>query len=294
MVRPIVVGKAIPSKSNANPRDEVYPCLGYAHMLLLVYLPMVAANRVEEAILRTAEMRSPAWWEAHYVVAKSRPGQTWFEPLARRLIAATLRGRCLTGRAIVLGCGYSRTVELLTRHFGRAVGVDTSTTAIAAMRAARSTGRARYATVDAASYTASARLVIDEGLLDLVRTEAHLAKAWSLVEPGGHLALLGFSGDPGLVNSSALSGSQASCVVSSGRVVPFAAVRNPRLACSGWGSWLFYKNVSLWQGPGLGWSLGVRVNFFVRPRGEEGVIELLGLVDVGGDLGRLVALPGGG
>lgn len=63
---------------------------------------------VREAVFKRGEMASTAWWEAHHIMAKLRPGQSWFGPLALRVLSVVLdRQTCPKYGAIVLGCGYS-------------------------------------------------------------------------------------------------------------------------------------------------------------------------------------------
>lgn len=135
------------------------------------------------------------------------------------------------------------------------LGVDSSATAIAAMRSARCTHRARFhvGQVSEISNGTLASLVIDEGIFDLVqaRPDGFIAKAWSMVAPGGALCVLGFAGNPGrLINDSALAEATALCVLSRPlRVVPFNVLRrlgaeDPAISCSPWryGSYMFVKS----------------------------------------------------
>lgn len=192
-------------------------------------------------VVRTAEMSSPAWWEGHHVVAKLKAGQSWFAPLSLNVINALFSGKCLRGEAIVLGCGYSRTVERLTNHFHKAIGIDSSVTAIRAMRAARTTSRARFYAAETSRFEGSFLFVLDEGVYDLNRDRDYLLKAWSLVAPGGVLAIVGYAGSMSFANVT--KSARAACVTSSRKIVPLEKLRHPELTCSPWryGASLLYK-----------------------------------------------------
>ena len=198
------------------------------HRLALVVAAAAAlrhafSDSVLEAVVRTANMSTPEYWEAHHVLARLKPGTSWFGPITARLARRyARRQRCEIGDAVVLGVGYSRAPYWLARTgaFERVYGVDTSASAVSAMRrhaAALSHGgtdgwaRVRYVLGDAARALPAARrrasLVIDEGVLDILQgatggrapeaqraMDAFLAAAGALVAPGGELALVGYAG----------------------------------------------------------------------------------------------------
>ena len=72
-----------------------------------------------EAVVRTSNMSSPAYWEAHHVLARLRPGDSWFGPLTRKFardyVALRYARACAPGAAVVLGSGYSKLPYWLAR-----------------------------------------------------------------------------------------------------------------------------------------------------------------------------------
>ena len=192
------------------------------------------ADTLIEAVVRTSNMSSPAYWEAHHVLARLRPGDSWFGPLTRKFardyVALRYARACAPGAAVVLGSGYSKSPYWLARTgaFRAVLGVDASASAVGAMRrfaASRAHGgggwdRVRFLHRDAADLglaSGAASLVVDEGVLDVLqgvdggrtaasraRMAAHLAEAARIVAPGGELVVVGFAGPAGVVNATAL------------------------------------------------------------------------------------------
>ena len=222
------------------------------------------ADRLLEATVREAEMSSPEWWEAHHQLAKLRPGTSWFGPIGRAIardIAKRYGRMCAPGDAVVLGSGFSKTPYWLARTgaFRRVYGIDSSISAVRAMsryaKALDHGGRGwdivRYVRADLTrpgQFRRNASLVVDEGVLDVLQAgpgidpaarsaarqvmEEYLERALDLVRPGGALVVVGYAGDPSIVNQSTL---ELSCWTRSGGFLGLDALGDPRRACSPWG-----------------------------------------------------------
>ena len=210
-------------------------------------------------------MSSPEWWEAHHQLAKLRPGTSWFGPIGRavaRDIAKRYGRSCALGDAVVLGSGFSKTPYWLARTgaFRRVYGIDSSISAVRAMsryaKALDHGGRGwdivRYVRADLTrpgQFRRDASLVLDEGVLDVLQAgpgidpaarsaarrvmEEYLERVLELVRPGGALVVVGYAGDPSVVNQSML---ELSCWTRHGGFLGLDALgADPRRACSPWG-----------------------------------------------------------
>ena len=233
------------------------------HMRCLTLLALASADRLLEATIREAAMSSPQWWEAHHVLAKLKPGTSWFGPIGRAIardIAKRHARSCAKGDAVVLGTGYSKTPYWLARTgaFRRVYGVDSSPSAILAMRRYSKAhdhggawGLVRYVRADVTQPgpLRNASLVLDEGVLDVLQAgpgidatshkaakqamEEYLERAAGLVMPGGLLIVVGYAGEPAVVNSTL---DELSCwTLDSGFLGLDALAAGPRRACSPWG-----------------------------------------------------------
>ena len=156
------------------------------------------------------------------------------------------------------GSGYSKTPYWLARTgaFRRVYGIDSSISAVRAMsryaKALDHGGRGwdivRYVRADLTQpgqYRSNASLVLDEGVLDVLQAgpgidpaarsaarqvmEEYLERALDLVRPGGALVVVGYAGDPSIVNQSTL---ELSCWTRSGFLGLDALGADPRRACS--------------------------------------------------------------
>ena len=225
----------------------------------------VAADRLLEATVREAAMSSPEWWEAHHQLAKLKPGTSWFGPIGRAIardIAKKYTRSCALGDAVVLGSGFSKTPYWLARTgaFRRVYGIDSSISAVRAMsryaKALDHGGRGwdivRYVRADVTrpgQFRRDASLVLDEGVLDVLQAgpgidpaarsaarqvmEEYLERALDLVRPGGALVVVGYAGDPSVVNQTTL---ELSCWTRIGGFLRLDALdADPRRACSPWG-----------------------------------------------------------
>jgi hypothetical protein len=225
---------------------------------------LASADRLLEATVREAAMSSPEWWEAHHQLAKLQPGTSWFGPIGRAIardIAKRYYTRsCALGDAVVLGSGFSKTPYWLARTgaFRRVYGIDSSISAVRAMsryaKALDHGGRGwdivRYVRADVTQpgqFRRDASLVVDEGVLDVLQAgpgvdpaarsaarqvmDEYLERAASLVRPGGALIVVGYAGDPSVVNRTTL---ELSCWTRSG-FLGLDALGDPRRACSPWG-----------------------------------------------------------
>ena len=226
----------------------------------------VAADRLLEATVREAAMSSPEWWEAHHQLAKLKPGTSWFGPIGRKVardIAKNYTRSCALGDAVVLGSGYSKTPYWLARTgaFRRVYGIDSSISAVRAMsryaKALDHGGRGgwdivRYVKADVTrpgQFRRGASLVLDEGVLDVLQAgpgidpaarsaarqvmDEYLERALELVRPGGAFVVVGYAGDPSIVNQSTL---ELSCWTRAGGFLGLDALgADPRRACSPWG-----------------------------------------------------------
>lgn len=233
-------------------------------MRCLTLLALASADRFLEATIREAAMSSPQWWEAHHVLAKLKPGTSWFGPIGRAIARDIGRDyfarHCALGDALVLGTGYSKTPYWLarTRAFRRVYGVDSSPSAILAMRRyakehdhGGAWGLVRYVRADVTrpGPLRSAALVVDEGVLDVLQAgpgidatsraaarramDAYVERAAALVAPGGALIVVGYAGDPVVVNSTS---GELSCWTRRGGFLGLDALgADPRRACSPWG-----------------------------------------------------------
>ena len=229
------------------------------HLVVLAH-----ADRLLEATVREAAMSSPEWWEAHHQLAKLKPGTSWFGPIGSAIardIAKRYGRSCALGDAVVLGSGFSKTPYWLARTgaFRRVYGIDSSISALRAMsryaKALDHGGRGwdivRYVRADLTrpgQFRRDASLVLDEGVLDVLQAgpgidpaarsaarqvmEAYLERALDLVRPGGALVVVGYAGDPSIVNQSTL---ELSCWTRSGFLGLDALGADPRRACSPWG-----------------------------------------------------------
>ena len=232
---------------------------------IALYLALASADRLLEATVREAAMSSPEWWEAHHQLAKLRPGTSWFGPIGRAIardIAKRYGRSCALGDAVVLGSGYSKTPYWLARTgaFRRVYGVDSSPSSILAMRryakaldhGGRGWDIVRYVRADLTrpgQFRSDASLVLDEGVLDVLQAgpgidaaarsaarqvmEEYLERTAGLVRPGGALIVVGYAGDPSIVNQSTL---ELSCWTRHGGFLGLDALgADPRRACSPWG-----------------------------------------------------------
>ena len=83
-----------------------------------------------------------------------------------------------------------------------------------------------------------ASLVVDEGVLDVLQAgprqvmDAYVERAAGLVRPGGALIVVGYAGNPAVVNQTTL---ELSCWTRSGFLGLDALGADPRRACSPWG-----------------------------------------------------------
>ena len=226
----------------------------------------VAADRLLEATVREAAMSSPEWWEAHHQLAKLKPGTSWFGPIGRAMardISKRYTRSCALGDAVVLGSGYSKTPYWLARTgaFRRVYGIDSSISAVRAMsRYAKALDHGarggwdivRYVKADVTrpgQFRRNVSLVLDEGVLDVLQAgpgidpaarsaarqvmEAYLERTAGLVRPGGALIVVGYAGDPSVVNQTTL---ELSCWTRGGGFLGLDALgADPRRACSPWG-----------------------------------------------------------
>ena len=230
------------------------------HLVVLAH-----ADRLLEATVREAAMSSPEWWEAHHQLAKLKPGTSWFGPIGSAIardIAKRYGRSCALGDAVVLGSGFSKTPYWLARTgaFRRVYGIDSSISAVRAMsryaKALDHGGRGwdivRYVRADLtrrAQFRSNASLVVDEGVLDVLQAgpgidptarssarqvmDEYLERALDLVRPGGTFVVVGYAGDPSVVNQSTL---ELSCWTRAGGFLGLDALgADPRRACSPWG-----------------------------------------------------------
>ena len=225
---------------------------------IALHLAVLAhADRLLEATVREAAMSSPEWWEAHHQLAKLQPGTSWFGPIGRAIardIAKRYTRRCVLGDAVVLGSGFSKTPYWLARTgaFRRVYGIDSSISAVRAMsryaKALDHGGRGwdivRYVKADVTrpgQFRRDASLVLDEGVLDVLQAgpgvdarqvmNAYVERAAGLVRQGGALIVVGYAGNPAVVNQTTL---ELSCWTRSG-FLGLDALGDPRRACSPWG-----------------------------------------------------------
>jgi hypothetical protein len=226
---------------------------------IALYLTLASADRLLEATVREAAMSSPEWWEAHHQLAKLKPGTSWFGPIGRAIardIAKRYYTRsCALGDAVVLGSGFSKTPYWLARTgaFRRVYGIDSSISAVRAMsryaKALDHGGRGwdivRYVRADLTrpgQFRSNASLVLDEGVLDVLQAgpgidarqvmNAYVERAAGLVRQGGALIVVGYAGNPAVVNQTTL---ELSCWTRSGFLGLDALGADPRRACSPWG-----------------------------------------------------------
>ena len=218
----------------------------------------VAADRLLEATVRDAAMSSPEWWEAHHQLAKLKPGTSWFGPIGRAIardFAKRYTRSCALGDAVVIGSGFSKTPYWLARTgaFRRVYGIDSSISAVRAMsryaKALDHGGRGwdivRYVRADLTQpgqHRRDASLVLDEGVLDVLQAgpgidarqvmNAYVERAAGLVRQGGALIVVGYAGNPAVVNQTTL---ELSCWTKRGGFLGLDALGNPRRACSPWG-----------------------------------------------------------
>ena len=230
-----------------------------AGIALYLAVGLASADRLLEATVREAAMSSPEWWEAHHQLAKLQPGTSWFGPIGRAIardIAKRYYTRsCALGDAVVLGSGYSKTPYWLARTgaFRRVYGIDSSISAVRAMtryaKALDHGGRGwdivRYVRADLTqqgNFRRDASLVLDEGVLDVLQASpgvdarqvmnAYVERAAGLVRQGGALIVVGYAGNPAVVNQTTL---ELSCWTRSGGFLGLDALGDPRRACSPWG-----------------------------------------------------------
>ena len=226
---------------------------------IALHLAVLAhADRLLEATVREAAMSSPEWWEAHHQLAKLKPGTSWFGPIGSAIardIAKRYGRSCALGDAVVLGSGFSKTPYWLARTgaFRRVYGIDSSISAVRAMsryaKALDHGGRGwdivRYVRADLTQpgqFRRDASLVLDEGVLDVLQADpgvdarqvmnAYVERAAGLVRPGGALIVVGYAGNPAVVNQTTL---ELSCWTRSGFLGLDALGADPRRACSPWG-----------------------------------------------------------
>jgi len=232
---------------------------------IALYLALASADRLLEATVREAAMSSPEWWEAHHQLAKLQPGTSWFGPIGRAIardIAKRYGRTCAPGDAVVLGSGFSKTPYWLARTgaFRRVYGIDSSISAVRAMsryaKALDHGGRGwdivRYVRADLTrpgQFRRDASLVLDEGVLDVLQAgpgidpaarsaarqvmEIYLERASALIRPGGIFVVVGYAGNPAVVNQTTL---ELSCWTRGGGFLGLDALgADPRRACSPWG-----------------------------------------------------------
>ena len=233
---------------------------------ITLYLALASADRLLEATVREAAMSSPEWWEAHHQLAKLQPGTSWFGPIGRAVARDIAKRRysrsCALGDAVVLGSGYSKTPYWLARTgaFRRVYGVDSSPSSILAMRryakaldhGGRGWDIVRYVRADLTQpgqHRRDASLVLDEGVLDVLQAgpgidptarsaarqvmDAYLERAAGLVRRGGALIVVGYAGNPAVVNQTSL---ELSCWTQGvGFLALDALGADPRRVCSPWG-----------------------------------------------------------
>ena len=237
------------------------------HPGIALYLAagLASADRLLEATVREAAMSSPEWWEAHHQLAKLQPGTSWFGPIGRAIardIAKRYGRTCAPGDAVVLGSGFSKTPYWLARTgaFRRVYGIDSSISAVRAMsryaKALDHGGRGwdivRYVRADLTrpgQFRRDASLVLDEGVLDVLQAgpgidpaarsaarqvmEIYLERASALIRPGGIFVVVGYAGNPAVVNQTTL---ELSCWTRGGGFLGLDALgADPRRACSPWG-----------------------------------------------------------
>ena len=160
------------------------------------------------------------------------------------------------------GSGYSKTPYWLARTgaFRRVYGIDSSISAVRAMsryaKALDHGGRGwdivRYVKADVTrpgQFRRDASLVLDEGVLDVLQAgpgidpaarsaarqvmEEYLERASELIRPGGIFVVVGYAGDPTVVNQTTL---ELSCWTRGGGFLGLDALgADPRRACSPWG-----------------------------------------------------------
>ena len=230
---------------------------------IALYLAVASADHLLEATVRDAAMSSPEWWEAHHQLAKLQPGTSWFGPIGRAIardIAKRYGRTCAPGDAVVLGSGFSKTPYWLARTgaFRRVYGIDSSISAVRAMsryaKALDHGGRGwdivRYVRADVTQpgqFRRDASLVVDEGVLDVLQAgpgvdpaarsaarqvmEIYLERASALIRPGGVFVVVGYAGNPAIVNQTTL---ELSCWTRGG-FLGLDALGDPRRACSPWG-----------------------------------------------------------
>ena len=236
-----------------------------AGIALYLAAGLASADRLLEATVREAAMSSPEWWEAHHQLAKLKPGTSWFGPIGRAIARDIANHHytrsCALGDAVVLGSGFSKTPYWLARTgaFRRVYGIDSSISAVRAMsryaKALDHGGRGwdivRYVRADLtrrAQFRSNASLVVDEGVLDVLQAgpgidptarssarqvmDEYLVRASGLIRPGGALVVVGYAGDPSVVNRTTL---ELSCWTRRGFLGLDALGADPRRACSPWG-----------------------------------------------------------
>ena len=176
-------------------------------------------------------------------------------------IAKNYTRSCALGDAVVLGSGYSKTPYWLARTgaFRRVYGVDSSPSSILAMRryakaldhGGRGWDLVRYVRADLTrqgQFRRDASLVLDEGVLDVLQAgpgidpaarsaaiqvmDEYLERVLELVRPGGTFVVVGYAGDPSVVNQTTL---ELSCWTRTGGFLGLDALGDPRRACSPWG-----------------------------------------------------------
>ena len=226
---------------------------------IALYLALASADRLLEATVREAAMSSPEWWEAHHQLAKLKPGTSWFGPIGRAIsrdIAKRYGRSCALGDAVVIGSGFSKTPYWLARTgaFRRVYGIDSSISAVRAMsryaKALDHGGRGwdivRYVRADVTRpghFRSDASLVLDEGVLDILQAgpsvdarqvmDEYVERAAGLVRRGGALIVVGYAGNPAVVNQTTL---ELSCWTRRGGFLGLDALgADPRRACSPWG-----------------------------------------------------------
>ena len=230
-----------------------------AGIALYLAVGLASADRLLEATVREAAMSSPEWWEAHHQLAKLKPGTSWFGPIGRAIsrdIAKRYGRSCALGDAVVIGSGFSKTPYWLARTgaFRRVYGIDSSISAVRAMsryaKALDHGGRGwdivRYVRADVTRpghFRSDASLVLDEGVLDILQAgpsvdarqvmDEYVERAAGLVRRGGALIVVGYAGNPAVVNQTTL---ELSCWTRSGGFLGLDALgADPRRACSPWG-----------------------------------------------------------
>ncbi len=144
-----------------------------------------------------------AWFEQLYAAAdRGATAVPWDRDDPNPMLVEWLRGRRPAGNAIVVGCGYGRDSEHLSRLGYETTAFDISPTAIEAARARHPDSAVHYAAADLlalpARWHGAFDLVVEirnvQALPPTLHAQAAAAVS-SLVAPGGTLFVSGAAGD---------------------------------------------------------------------------------------------------